>query len=121
MIVHRSDCENMRAMGEDIERAIHVDWKTTEDVSFVASIRVEGLNRKNLLNDITSAIAKSDCNIRSAQITTNYDTAIDDFDVDVKDLANLQYLMKEIRRVKGISRVIRLDIRTPQNLDSHNG
>ena len=120
MIIHRSDCENIRSMGADMERAIHVDWKPTEEISFVASIRVHALNRKNLLIDITGAIAKSNCNIRSAYITTSEDTAVCDFDVDVKDLASLNFLMKDIRNIKSVNKVIRQDMRSPQDIPFHN-
>jgi len=113
VIVHRSDCQNFRSLGDDNKRAIHVEWKPTEALSFVASIRVEAQNRRNLLIDISSAIAQSNCDIRSANIATHDDIAIDDFNVDVKDLNDLQNLMKEIRTVKGVSRVTRLDMRSP--------
>ena len=114
VVVHRTDCPNIRDLGEDMERAMHMDWQTEGEVSFVASIRVEALDRKHLLSDITSTIAKSKCDIRSAQITTSDDMAIDDFDVDVKSLADLEVLMNEIRRVKDVNRVIRLDKRAPK-------
>jgi GTP diphosphokinase / guanosine-3',5'-bis(diphosphate) 3'-diphosphatase len=120
LIIHRTNCENIRTSGQDIERSIHVDWKPSEDIVFVASIRVEALDRKSLLNDITSAIAKSNCNIRTAAVTTNDDLAIGDFDIDVKDLDGLKKLMNEIRKVKGISRVSRLDKRSPENVPPAN-
>jgi len=115
VIIHRSDCENVRGSEEDLERIIRVEWRPAADVSFVASIRVEARNRKNLLHDIISAMARSNCDVRSARITTQDDIAIDDFDVDVKSLADLQHLMGLIRGVKGVSRVIRLDMRAPRD------
>ena len=87
---------------------------------FVASIRVEAANRNNLFSDITAAISKCNCNIRSAQIITKDNIAYDDFNVDVKDLTNLQNLMKEIRKVKGVFRVERLDTRSPDNISGKN-
>ena len=116
MIVHRNDCENIRDLGEDMDRFINVDWKPADNMFFVASIRVEAVNRKSLLSDISSAISKSNCDIRSAQITTNDNIAIDDFDIDIKNLTDLQNLMNEIRKVKGVNRVMRLDMRSPQNI-----
>ena len=89
-----------------------------EDLLFVASIRVEGTDRKGLLSDITAAIAKSNCDIREANIVTKDKVATDDFDVDVKNLKDLQSLMKEIRNVKGVTKVIRLDMRFPDNNDN---
>ncbi|MBT4482042.1 MAG: bifunctional (p)ppGpp synthetase/guanosine-3',5'-bis(diphosphate) 3'-pyrophosphohydrolase, partial [Candidatus Latescibacteria bacterium] len=121
MIVHRSDCENIHANEENMKRVIHVDWKPADGVSFVASIRLEALNRKTLLNDITAAIAKSNCNIRSAYVTTSDDTALCDFDVDIKNLTNLHLLMKEIRKIKNVNRVVRQDMRSPQDIPSQNG
>ena len=82
---------------------------------FVASIRVEATDRKSLLTDITAAIAKSNCNIRKANVNTKDKVATDDFDVNVKNLKDLQNLMKEIRIVKGVTKVIRLDMRSPDN------
>jgi GTP pyrophosphokinase len=116
MVIHRSNCDNIRNSLTDSDRAIPVDWEPKEGVFFVASIRVEAANRKSLLSDITSAIAKSNCDIRSAHVTTNDNVAMDDFDVDVKDLVSLQNLMKEIRKVKGVTGVIRLDMRSPENV-----
>lgn len=116
MVIHRSNCDNIRNSLTDSDRAIPVDWEPKEGIFFVASIRVEASNRKSLLSDITSAIAKSNCDIRSAHVTTNDNIAMDDFDVDVKDLVSLQNLMKEIRKVKGVTGVIRLDMRSPENV-----
>ncbi len=120
MVVHRSDCDNVRNALDEPDRAIRVAWEPKDGVSFVASIRVEASNRRNLLTEITSAIARSNCNIRSASISTQDDMAIDDFDVDVRDLLDLQNLMKEIRKVKGVSTVTRLDMRSPDNYSSQH-
>ena len=99
-------------------RIVHVTWEPKEDIYFVASIRVEAADRKGLLTDITAAIAKSNCDIRSAKVITKDEIALDDFDVDVKDLTSLQKLMKEIRNVNGVTKVNRLDSRSPENIEN---
>ena len=119
LVIHRSDCPNIMANHDLLKRAIDVDWGSADEAFFVATIRVEAVNRKNLLNDITAAIAKTNCNIRSARISTEDDIATDDFDVDVKDLKSLYRLMKEVRKVKNITRVTRLDSRSPEYLAEH--
>ena len=116
LVIHRSSCENVSRDSEAIERAIDVQWEPGDNTFFVASIRVEATNRKSLLSDLSSAIARYNCNIRSANITTRDNIAIDDFDVDVKDLADLQRLMREIQKVKGVNSVKRLDMRSPENV-----
>ena len=115
LVVHRNDCENINNLVENDKRIIHVKWEPREGLLFVASIRVEGTDRKGLLSDITAAIVKSNCDIREANIITKDKVATDDFDVNVKNIKDLQNLMKEIRNVKGVTKVIRLDMRSPDN------
>ncbi|MFC1573818.1 RelA/SpoT family protein [Candidatus Latescibacterota bacterium] len=118
LVVHRSSCENVINNPDNIERAIHIQWEPGDNMFFVASIRIEAANRKSLLSDISSVIAKFNCNIRSANISTKDDIALEDFDVDVKDLSDLQKLMNEIRKIKGVIQVRRLDVRSPENIKS---
>ena len=115
LVVHRNDCENINNLEENDKRIIHVKWEPREDLLFVVSIRVEGTDRKGLLSDITAAIVKSNCDIREANIITKDKFATDDFDVNVKNLKDLQNLMREIHNVKGVTKVIRLDMRSPDN------
>ncbi len=119
LIIHRSDCENIKNLVDvEDERIIQAAWEARGDMFFVASIRIEAMDRKGLLTDITAAISKSNCDIRSANATTKDNLAVDDFDVDVKNLADLKRLMKEIQNVKGVSRVKRLDTRSHENLEN---
>ncbi|MFC1551383.1 RelA/SpoT family protein [Candidatus Latescibacterota bacterium] len=115
LIVHRSDCENLNNLAVGDQRIIQVKWETKEDLLFVASIRVDAKDRKGLLSDITAAISKSNCDIRAASVSTKDEIATDDFDVDVKSLADLNNLMKDVRNVKGVLKVKRLDMRSPDS------
>ncbi len=117
MVVHRSDCQNIKKPLND-PRIVHVIWEPKDDMYFVASIRVEAADRKGLLTDITAAIAKSNCDIRSANVMTKDEIATDDFDIDVKDLSSLHNLMKEISNVKGVTKVNRLDSRSLENIEN---
>jgi len=119
LVIHRNDCENIKNLvDEEDERIIQATWEDKGDAFFVASIRVEGTDRKGFLTDITGAISKANCDIRSANAMTKDGFAIDDFDVDVKNLADLRKLMSEIGKVKGVNRVIRLDTRTHEKPES---
>ncbi len=113
LIIHRSDCENIQNLAED-DRLIQMNWQPKNDLLFVASIRVEATDRKELLSDIIAAISRCNCDIRNARINTTDLIAINDFDVNVRSLADLQRLMKEIRSVKGVVKVRRLDSRSPE-------
>jgi GTP diphosphokinase / guanosine-3',5'-bis(diphosphate) 3'-diphosphatase len=116
LVIHRSDCDNVKHSLEDADRAIQVEWEPRQDTFFVASIRVEGGDRKNFLTDLTSAIARANCALRSANYTVQDEIAVNDFDVDVKDLAGLHTLMNEIRKVKGVTTVVRKDTRSLEHL-----
>ena len=121
MVVHRSDCENIQNLEDEYNRLIQMNWEPGADLFFVASVRVEADDRKGLLSDITAAIAKSSCNIRTAHMVTMDSLAVNDFDVDIRSLTDLQNLMKEIRQVKGVVKVKRLDSRTPGPVEKPHG
>jgi GTP pyrophosphokinase len=114
LMSHRADCEIIRKYPDE-ERIVDVSWDPREDMFFVASLRVQATDRKGLLTDITSAISKTNSDIRSAKAIVKDGLAIDDFEVDVKNLEDLKALMKNIRNVKGVSKVERLDKRLKEN------
>ncbi len=114
LIIHRSDCENIQNLAADDNRLIQMNWEPKNDLLFVASIRVEAGDRKDMLSDIIAAISKCNCDIRTAHINTTDSMVTDDFDVNVRSLSDLQNLMREIRNVRGVIKVRRLDSRSPE-------
>ena len=107
--VHRTDCPNASALLLDRDRVVEVDWDTARDEAFTAQILVKGLDRKNLLRDITTVIADTGTNVSSGELKTEGGLIWNRFVVDVHNVQQLQDLIRRVGQVNGVNEVTRLD------------
>jgi GTP pyrophosphokinase len=105
--IHRADCPNALLLLADPERKIKVDWDVDKSQSFLVRLEVLVEERKNMLKDLTEAIADADTNIRSVEINADKTTASGSFLIEVKNLSHLNKTIKKIKKVKGVISVER--------------
>lgn len=106
--IHRADCPNIEILySQHPERKIDVSWDTTSGQNFVVQLRMIVEDRKNMLRDITQAIADSDTNVRAAEMNSRDTTAVGKFVVEVSSLTHLNSIMDKVRKVKGVISVMR--------------
>jgi guanosine-3',5'-bis(diphosphate) 3'-pyrophosphohydrolase len=105
--VHDPDCRVVFEL--DRERIVEVQWDEATDVARQIRIRVTSRDEPGLLAKVTKTISVAGVNIGSARIDTHRDrTATQSFDLWVSDARMLNDVMKEIRRIKGVSSVERI-------------
>ena len=106
--IHRADCPSaLHLYNLNPERMIEVSWDTAKGQSFIVQLRLVVEDRKNMLRDITEAIADVDTNVRAAEMHAQDTTAIGDFVVEVTNLSHLNRIVDKVRRVKGVLSVLR--------------
>ncbi len=107
--IHRADCSSaIHLHSISPERRIDVSWDTARGQSFVVQLRLVVEDRRNMLRDITQAIADVDTNVRAAEMRTPEDTtAVGIFVVEVSSLSHLNRILDKVRKVKGVLSVIR--------------
>ncbi|MFO7719741.1 MAG: bifunctional (p)ppGpp synthetase/guanosine-3',5'-bis(diphosphate) 3'-pyrophosphohydrolase [Gillisia sp.] len=107
--VHRADCPSAVHLHTLFpERRIDVSWDTAKGQSFVVQLRLVVEDRRNMLRDITQAIADVDTNVRAAEMRPPEDTtAVGTFVVEVSSLSHLNRILDKVRKVKGVLSVIR--------------
>lgn len=103
--VHRINCSNLPA---DTERMIKVDWADTEKELYPFEIKIEAVDRMNLLADIINVISRKDINVRAAKATTRKGTALIDITLDISHLDDVRDLMSLFTQVNGVQRVHRV-------------
>ncbi len=107
--VHRADCPNVADLERDPDRFVPVDWSGESTSSFLVSIRIEALDRKHLLRDITAVLGDLHINITSAQVSTRKDrVAALTFTFELGDPAHLEYALRSVRGVEGVYDAYRL-------------
>lgn len=106
--IHQSACPLAIEIGNQFpERKIAVSWDTGKDQSFIVQLEMIVEDRRNMLRDITQAIADSNTNVRGAEIHTHDSTATGKFVVEVMDLSHLNRIIDKIKKVKGVISVRR--------------
>ncbi len=125
MVVHRQECRHAQeAMaaplsvsnghnGDTPERGarqwFRVRWETVHPDRFRVSLLLTGMDRNNLMRDITAVLARYDLNIvnlGALSISTRY-KAIIRITVDVKRPEHLRQAIQRLRNVEGIVNVER--------------
>jgi len=105
--VHRADCLNALQMMVESERKVEVQWDVDKDQSFIVRLAILVEDRKNILKDVTEAIADADTNVRGAEIKPGQAATVGNFIIEVKNLRHLNRTIKRIKRVKGVIEVER--------------
>ncbi len=109
--VHLKDCPKVFEL--DPERRIDVDWQpgAGNEVTRKIRMRVRSQDQPGLLAKVTKTISAEGVNIGAAIVTTSPDRLSEQtFDVWVPDVAKLNAVMKEIRKIKGVLSVERLRV-----------
>lgn len=105
--VHRATCSNVLSLDDRSERRIDVDWDVSADQSFLVRLALTMENRKNLLRDITQAIADSETDIQGVSLAADRATGTGTIDIQVRNLQHLSEIKRRIRSVPGVLAVDR--------------
>lgn len=108
LVIHRRECKNVRGFEEEPGKYFPVQWDNKPDTQFVSELRVEMVNHQGALARLTSAIAKTGCNIHGLK-TEEIDSNIYYIDValTINDRKHLADVMRSIRKMPQVQRVFR--------------
>jgi guanosine-3',5'-bis(diphosphate) 3'-pyrophosphohydrolase len=109
MMIHRRICGNLELLAEDEpDRLYDLEWPKS-DVVYSTMLRIITLNRQGLLMEISTIFGKSKINIPTARLRTlPNQTAEIDMTVEIKDLSELESVIKQVRSVPDVVSVTRI-------------
>ena len=108
--VHRTDCSNI-CNCEEKERLIDVTWidRIVEEKQFTGKLLIRAMDRQRLIGDITTLLGNEGVSI------TKFTSKVDDqgvaninFDIVIKNIVQLELLIKKIEMLKNIIYVKRI-------------
>jgi GTP pyrophosphokinase len=105
--IHKVDCSNAAAIFQEPERMINVEWDVEKGQSFLVRLHALVEDRKNLLKEITEAIAEADVNIRGGEISAGTWPATGRFVVEIQNYGQLARVLDKLRKVDGVLSVER--------------
>jgi GTP diphosphokinase / guanosine-3',5'-bis(diphosphate) 3'-diphosphatase len=108
VVVHRETCVNVEDYRKHPEKWLPVSWHATPDRVFTSQIRVDVPNRMGILAAVAAAIAATETNIERVSVEEREsETSVLDFELRVRDRAQLAVVIRTIRRMPDILRVTR--------------
>ncbi len=109
--IHRVNCPNaIQLLSNYAYRVVKAKWTSQELISFLAGIKISGIDEVGLVNNITKIISNElNVNMRSISFDSNDGTFEGTVMVFVHDTDHLTELMKKLKKVNGVLNVIRLD------------
>jgi guanosine-3',5'-bis(diphosphate) 3'-pyrophosphohydrolase len=108
VVVHRETCVNVEDYRKHPEKWLPVSWQATPDRVFSSQIRVDVPNRMGILAAVAAAIAATETNIERVSVEEREsETSVLDFELRVRDRAQLAVVIRTIRRMPDILRVTR--------------
>jgi guanosine-3',5'-bis(diphosphate) 3'-pyrophosphohydrolase len=109
--IHRVNCPNaIELMSNYAYRIVKAKWTSQKLISFLAGIKIIGIDKIGLVNNVTQIISTElNVNMRYISFDTNDGTFEGNIMVFVHDTAHLTNLMKKLEQVDGVIKVSRVD------------
>ncbi|MFC1841249.1 RelA/SpoT family protein, partial [Thermodesulfobacteriota bacterium] len=99
--IHKYNCSHI--LDTDAERLVEVQWDPTNNDVYLARLKVTSEDRKGILADMSSIMAKKEANIIHAEIKTTMDKkGVAYFTIEVEDYKQLEDIMGAIKKVKEV-------------------
>lgn len=107
--VHRADCVNIVHDTKNLDRMIEVEWEYGNTEKFTVMIEIVGYDRTGMMADVMATIAEMKVSIVSvnARVSDTKSVAIQ-MGITIRDLAELEFVMTKIRRIKDVYSVQRI-------------
>ena len=108
--VHRTNCKHaIDEMSKYGNRIIKAKWRENEKITFLAGIKLVGIDRKGLLQEITSVISEVwNINIRGLVMESSEGIFEGSLMVYISDAENLNKLIDNIKAIDSIEKVVRI-------------
>ena len=109
--VHRKSCEQLADLQEaHPERIIEATWGEVYSAGYSLTLRVEALDRKGLLKDITTLLSNEKVNVLAINSMTNVknQSATIDLTLEIHNSEEIGKLSGKLQQLKDVSQVRRL-------------
>jgi len=112
IIIHKTDCNQaVKLMSQHGDMIVPVKWTTHKVLSYLARINIVGIDKIGMIMDITNIISKQlSVNIRSFNVEVHDGIFEGITDVYVHNTADLNNLILNLSKIKGVDTVNRVEV-----------
>ena len=105
--VHHSSCKSLPLLNEESDRLMPVEWDVARSDIFNVRLKVESLDRKGMLKEITEVISGANINITSVEMKVKDVLSTGYFIVQVNNLKQLDRVINKVSKIPGVDAVER--------------
>jgi len=105
--VHHSSCKSLPLLNEESDRLMPVEWDVARSDIFNVRLKVESLDRKGMLKEITEVISGANINITSVEMKVKDVLSTGYFIVQVNNLKQLDRVINKVSKIPGVDAVKR--------------
>ncbi len=111
IVIHRTNCPvAIQSMSSHGNRIIKAKWRTDESIGFLAGIKIQGVDRKGLVKQISEVIYdKHGLGIRSFNLDTHEGLTEGVIMLYIQNTDSLKELIDSLKKIPEIQKVIRID------------
>jgi GTP diphosphokinase / guanosine-3',5'-bis(diphosphate) 3'-diphosphatase len=111
IIIHKSKCTNaVKLLSSQSNRIVPTRWTTHKILSFLVKIRIQGIDRFGVFNNITTVISKElSINMRTINLASHDGIFEGELELYVHNINDLNKLIVNIGKIKGIEKVSRIE------------
>lgn len=112
--IHRVNCPNaIKLLSNYAYRVVRAKWLNDELISFLAGIKITGTDELGIVNNITKVISnENNVNMRSINFDTDDGIFEGTIMIYVHDTKHLNHMIDNLKKVKGVNNVERIDEKT---------
>ncbi|HUT72210.1 MAG TPA: bifunctional (p)ppGpp synthetase/guanosine-3',5'-bis(diphosphate) 3'-pyrophosphohydrolase [Desulfatiglandales bacterium] len=105
--IHARNCRYIKDVEQD--RLVEVEWERSEDVSYLARLRVTNISKKGMLASLSAVFAQNEANIVDADVQTTVDKkGISTFTIEISDFNQLRNIIAKIKKIREVLKVERI-------------
>jgi GTP pyrophosphokinase len=109
--IHRKDCPNIKELLIDSERVIKVEWAADVKSSYTANIQLTAAERSGILMDISQLLVNLNISLIAVNAKTDKNNQVTvQLSFEVKDTAQMDTVIKNLRKIKSVNEVYRLSV-----------
>lgn len=109
--VHRKDCKNIYSIpASEKDKLVEVVWTEAEKSGYTAEIQIIAEDRPGMLSEVTVVISELKIQIDAINARTTDDGLfVSNTKLRITDVAELNNVIKRLKRIKGIMEVARIE------------
>jgi GTP pyrophosphokinase len=109
--IHRTNCPTaIQQMSQFGNRIVKAKWRSEEAVSLLAGLKIQGVDKKGLMREITNVISEQlELNMRSLNFESSEGVFVGTIMLYVQDLNSFNLLLDNLKKIDGIEKVFRIN------------